>query len=542
MRNLLKYLYALTAFAVLTHQASIVSAADTKILVVGVDGIINTAIDYASTPGIDKLIDDASYNMVGYGGLPACSSSGWATMLTGVQSDKHGVTTVDSFTGNHFDSYPSVVSRIKSLSSATVIASVVRDADINTELNAAADYKFNYESDNEVLQKSLELLGQADLDVEFVQFSGPEEAGSEVGYQLRKAQYVLAVQQIDDYVQQLQVAIQSRDSYADESWAIFLVSTHGGTESGVATNNSPEEMNVPIILSGSDLDNKKLDANSMDAIATADNILKVNKGSGGTYVRIPIDGTALQGMDRFTIELWIKANPDNSSDPSIVGDKDWDSGGNPGFTICRSGTSWKINIANTKRERYDIGSGKSIEDEAWHHLAVSFDKTNECNVYQDGELMTNSKLTYKATDDMTSPYNYICLAQDGTQTYGGGSPNWSGSFNEVRIWTDVLSQETIQKYMYLRNIESSDHPNLASLDLYLKLDEVRGSTIKDYSGNGHDGELVGSAAERHPYYPVNLTDVSVNVLSLLGLSIDSRWGLEGNALKSNVPYRLFKVN
>ncbi|RKD88258.1 type I phosphodiesterase/nucleotide pyrophosphatase [Mangrovibacterium diazotrophicum] len=530
------------SFAILTHQASVVTAADTKILVVGVDGIINTAIDYASTPGIDKLIDNASYNMAGYGGLPAYSTSGWATMLTGVQSDKHGVTSADSFTGNQFDTYPSVVSRIKSLSSATVIASVVRDADINTELNADADYKFNYASDDEVLQKSLELLGQSDLDVEFVQFSGPQDAGAEVGYQLRKAQYVLAVQQIDDYIQQLQAAIESRDSYADESWAIFLVSTHGGTESGVATNNSLEEMNVPIILSGSDLDNKKLDAASMDAIANADNILKLNKGTSYTYVRVPIDGTALQGMDKFTIELWIKANTDNSSDPSIIGDKDWDSGGNPGFTICRSGTSWKINIANTKRERYDIGSGKSIEDETWHHLAVSFDKTNECNVYQDGELMTSSKLTYKATDDMTSPYNYICLAQDGTETYGGGSPNWSGSFNEVRIWTDVLSQETIQEYMYLRNIESSDHPNLASLDLYLKLDEVRGTTITDYSGNGHDGELVGSATERHPYYPVKLTDVSVNVLSLLGLSIDSSWGLEGNALKSNVPYRLFKVN
>jgi len=95
--------------------------------------------------------------------------------------------------------------------------------------------------------------------------------------------------------------------------------------------------------------------------------------------------------------------------------------------------------------------------------------------------------------------------------------------------------------MYLRNIENSNHPNKASLNLYLKLDEVRGTVIKDYSGKGHDGELVGPATERHPYYPMGLTDVAVNILSHFGIRPDAGWGLEGSVLKSNVPYRLFKV-
>ena len=526
-------------------RLSLASADGTKkILVIGVDGMINTAIDYATTPGIDKLIDNASYSMNGFSGVPAYASTGWATMLTGVSVGKHHVASNRSFDGNQFDVYPSVVTRIKSADPAMSVASVVRNAAINDLLNSAADDKFHFASDEAVFAKSEELLKQADVDVLFVQFSSPEEVGEDTGFQLREARYVQAIQQIDAYVSKLHAAIESRATYAGEDWAIFLVSSHGGTESGAYTNNSEEEINVPIILSGADLDNKELIGNALNPQEGSDNILTINKNPSGdrTYVRVPIAGTALQGMEKYTIELWVKAGSDNSSDPAIMGDKDWDSGGNPGFILCRSGSTWKINFANHKSERYDIGSGKPIEDGRWHHLAVTFDKTNECRVYQDGELVNSSPLTYKPEDRMASPYNYINFAQEGTGSYGGGSPNWSGAFNEVRIWTDVLSTETIRSYMYLRNLENSDHPNLSALNLYLKLDETRGNQIRDFSGKGNHGELVGNTIQRHPYYPIGLTDVAVNIMGHLGLSINGSWGLEGNALKSNVPYRLFKVN
>jgi hypothetical protein len=500
-----------------------------KIVIIGVDGIINTALDYATTPGIDQILTGASFSMNGYSGVPAYSSTGWSTLLTGVGAQKHGVVTDKSFTGNRFQTYPSVVNRIKSASTTIKVASVVRNADINELLNNNADYKFQYPTDQEVYDKSAELLKQADIGAVFVQFSSPAEVGEAVGYQLREAQYVLA--------------IASRSTYANENWAVFLVSTHGGTESGLKLNNSVEEFDVPIILSGGDMDKKELIGSAIPARENNDNILTINHARSGdrTFVRIPIANTPLKGMNKFTMELWVKAGA-NSGDPSIIGDKDWDSGGNPGFTLCRSGNTWKINIANTKRERYDIGSTKALEDGNWHHMCVTFDKTNECIVYQDGEKVAESKLIYKPEDDMSSPFDYICLAQEGTGRYGSGGPNWIGSFNEVRIWTDVLSPQTIKDYMYLRNIENSGHPNRSSLNLYLKLDEVRGTTILDHSGKGNHAELVGPATERHPLYPIGLTDVAINMLSHLGIRADGSWGLEGNSLKSNVPYRLFKLN
>lgn len=542
MRHLFKYACLLLVALLLKGSWVTAQTKAKKILVIGVDGIINTAIDYAATPGIGALRANGSYSMSGYGGVPAYASSGWSTMMTGVSADKHGVNTNGSFSGNHFGQYPSMVSRMKSAMASLVVASVARTLEVNSLLNAAADHKFQFASDEEVYNKSLELVKQADMGAVFVQFSSPADVGQQVGFQLRQAQYVLAIQKIDEYVAGLHAAIQSRSSFANEDWNIFMASTHGGTESGVPQSTTPEEINVPIILSGASMDKKELIGTSLAPRENADNILTFNKATTGdkTYVRIPIKNTPLQGMNKFTIEFWAKAN-ENSSDPSIIGDKNWDSGGFPGFTICRSGNTWKINIANQATQRYDIGSSKPLEDGNWHHIAVVFDKTKLCTIYQDGEKVNESVLTYKETDQMASPYDFLCLAQDGSQVYGGGAPNWAGSLNEVRIWTDVLSGTTIKNYMYLRNVENSNHPNKAALNLYLKLDEVRGSVITDYSGKGHNGELVGPASERHPYYPIALTDVAVNVLGHFGIRVDASWGLEGSVLKSNVPYRLFKV-
>lgn len=514
-----------------------------KILVIGVDGIIHTALDYATTPGIDRLLSEASYSMSGNGGLPAFSQTGWATMLTGVTPDKHNAIQKGSFQGNRFNQYPSVISRIKKLNPALKVGSVFRDEQINQVLATDADWKFSFGTDQDVAAKASELLGQADLDVLFVQLSNPADIGREVGFQLREARYVLAIQQTDQLVAQLLDRIGTRNTYSSENWAVYLASSHGGTESGEILNSTPEEFTVPIIFSGGGLDRKELVNTAMQPRENSDNVLSFSRAASGdfTWVRVPINGTPLQGMNKFTIEMWIK--PDvNSSDPAILGDKDWDSGGNPGFVICRSGNSWKINIANQNRERYDIGPERTIEDGNWHHIAVTFDKTNQCIVYQDGVAWKTEKLAYKPTDTVASPFNFLGIAQEGTGRYGGGAPNWAGVINELRIWTDVVPGDVLRQYMHVRNVERSQHPYLSSLNLYYKFDELRGTLIADASGKGHHGDLIGPAARRFPLFPLQLTDVAVNVLSHLGFRPDAAWGLDGATLKSNVPYRLYKVN
>jgi len=217
MKHFFKYSFLLLAALLMEGRLASAQAKTKKILVIGVDGIISTAIDYAATPGIGAIKSNASYSMSGYGGIPAYTSSGWSTMLTGVSADKHGVTSNGSFSGNNFGQYPSVVNRLKTALSALVVASVVRTTEINTLLNGAADQKFQFATDEEVYNKSVELLKQADMGAVFVQFSSPADVGQVVGFQLRQAQYVLAIQKIDQYVAGLHSAIESRSGYTNKT-------------------------------------------------------------------------------------------------------------------------------------------------------------------------------------------------------------------------------------------------------------------------------------------------------------------------------------
>src|SRR5690606_28921719 len=50
-----------------------------EILVFGVDGVVNTALVYATSPGVDQLLSHAPYSMNGFAGVPAYSNPGWAT-------------------------------------------------------------------------------------------------------------------------------------------------------------------------------------------------------------------------------------------------------------------------------------------------------------------------------------------------------------------------------------------------------------------------------------------------------------------------------
>src|SRR5690606_7004259 len=120
-------------------------------------------------------------------------------------------------------------------------------------------------------EKTKEVLSGQEADVVFTQFSSPKEVGNTSGYQLRQAPYVLAIQQVDGYIDQLLEVVKGRQTYSEENWAIFVVSTHGGTETGVSSNNTEEERKVPMIFSGSELDNRQLLVTNMAAKENADN-------------------------------------------------------------------------------------------------------------------------------------------------------------------------------------------------------------------------------------------------------------------------------
>src|SRR6266446_5697792 len=102
-----------------------------KVLVIGIDGCRPDALLQAKTPHLHALIDAGAYSFEGQTGDVTISGPGWASLLTGVWRDKHGVRT-NEFEGANFQDYPSFLHRLKEHQPKALTASIVHWAPINT--------------------------------------------------------------------------------------------------------------------------------------------------------------------------------------------------------------------------------------------------------------------------------------------------------------------------------------------------------------------------------------------------------------------------
>ncbi|NOS69543.1 MAG: hypothetical protein HOP33_06405 [Verrucomicrobia bacterium] len=101
----------------------------------------------------------------------------------------------------------------------------------------------------------------------------------------------------------------------------------------------------------------------------------------------------------FSISLWYKLDPGNrAGDPAILGNKDWDSGGNQGFVLFNSGSGMRWNYreldaAPDLNSRKDSGgTSPGIEDGNWHHCVVTFNRGGNAGIYVDGQLRNVTSL------------------------------------------------------------------------------------------------------------------------------------------------------
>jgi hypothetical protein len=137
--------------------------------------------------------------------------------------------------------------------------------------------------------------------------------------------------------------------------------------------------------------------------------------------------------DNFTVAIWVNTTSDES-DPSIIGDKDWGSGGNPGFTLAYRGDDWKLNFADTDRNRVDIDGGL-INDGAWHLIAATFDRAGDAVAYQDGVELGRKDMSTLGSLNSGFP---IYIAQEGTANYG----DWfKGKTSNAYLFDHALTAE-----------------------------------------------------------------------------------------------------
>ncbi len=191
------------------------------------------------------------------------------------------------------------------------------------------------------------------------------------------------------------------------------------------------------------------------------------------------NGSALQ-ISTGTVEAWIKTSGAGSSYRSIIVKQD------------AYGLYLKDNvlIAFCFNGAGDLSTGVTLNDNKWHHVAMSFlsGVTNGVKIYVDGEL----KLTTTCSSSfLSSNTNYNLFVGAGGIGY---NQEFNGSIDEARIWNVARTQPQIQATM---NTEVMAQTGLVAC-YHFNQGTASGTntsitTVTDASNNGISGTLTNAA-------------------------------------------------
>ncbi|OPH59934.1 hypothetical protein BC351_18585 [Paenibacillus ferrarius] len=137
------------------------------------------------------------------------------------------------------------------------------------------------------------------------------------------------------------------------------------------------------------------------------------------------------GSGNFTISFWHKGNL--AGDQTVLANKDWDSGVNPGWYVGSATESYmSLNMA-AGGNRIDY-SAQNVGKE-WHYFTLSVDRTNKtASTYVDGVVKATKDISVLGTASLDTTFNII-LGADGNKGYGGAEV----TLDDLRIWKRALT-------------------------------------------------------------------------------------------------------
>lgn len=124
-----------------------------------------------------------------------------------------------------------------------------------------------------------------------------------------------------------------------------------------------------------------------------------------------------------------------------------------------------------------------LEAEKWTHIAVVLDG-EKVKLYQNGQIVKQEYFYSNMRNvDLTEKYN----ANNQTQQFAIGyaydnSRFFQGMMSEVRVWNRALSVDEINAENHFYKVE----PDAEGLVAYWKMNDAKGSTLKDHTENKND--------------------------------------------------------
>jgi hypothetical protein len=515
----------------LIGMAGWLSAGANKVLIFGLDGTTPEALTAAATPHLDSLMSGGTWSLDALNRPPTVSAPGWASILTGVWNDKHGVLD-DSYTGGRFDRYPCLFTRMKRFDPSLKTASIVRVGLVNSAIVTDADYTATGGSDGEAAQLAAGVLASSDPDAMFVQFKDTDYAGHRGGYALSNAEYIAAIEAADRFIGDLIDAVHGRPGFSGENWLFLAVADHGARSDGHG-GNSIAERNVFFIGSGGGMPAAPIPRGRISLPAPSRALLFDGESN---YTAVP-DAPAFRfgATGDFTVEFLVNTQGWTGS-PALVASKNRAGGPNLGFTIaCIDEGRWKANLADGSGE-VELNGGR-IDDGRWHHLAAVYDRDGRLTLMQDGFAWHWKNIGSIGDIDSGLP---IGIGQDGSLRYPDA---FHGQMAELRIWKCALPESLIAAWAG-RPLDTG-HPRFADLIGYWKLDSDSGRTAADLGPNGVALTVEGAdpqwaaPADSLVLYSYastpRIVDVTPTALAHLSVPVHSDWGLDGHPVGIRPP-------
>ena len=503
-----------------------------KVLVIGIDGCRPDALEVASTPVIDQLIASGIYSPDALNDDITISGPGWSAILCGVWSEKHLVVD-NSFSVDDYDTYPSFFQRLEDYDSELHTVSICHWSPINDMIvGDDADFKMNVSSDVTVASEASAYLRDNDPDVMFLHFDEADGVGHSFGFSPDVPQYVSKIEEIDGLIAVVIQAIEDRPTFLQEDWLILITTDHGGLGTSHG-GSSIEEENVFVLASGKNVVPELITRDSLITVGEIENCLgdDTELFFDGQNDNVTIAPNALFdfGADQdFTVECRVRTSA--SGDVAIVGNKNWQSGLNPGFVFSfkfPSGPEWKVNIGDGSR-RADIDNGGEIADNEWHTLSVTFDRDGFMKMYQDGNFVDSTDISF--IGDISTNAG-LWFGTDINEAF-----DYSGAIAEVRLWNTVIAEDNIATWFC--DAVDNAHPQYDNLIGHWRLNEGEGNTeVMDNSINGNSG-AISNAIWTNPDTLITfdfdktprLTDIFPTALTHLCIPVESSWDLDGRSL------------
>ena len=218
-----------------------------------------------------------------------------------------------------------------------------------------------------------------------------------------------------------------------------------------------ETVELPNVLPETVEDGKFLDMSFDDSsltdsegqiTATAAGNISYAEGMDGTGLHIPSTRGAyvdlggderMNGDSTFTMNFWINARS-TSGDAAVISNKNWGSGGNPGWYVgfrLSNLSSIGVNASDGSR-RIDFDGSAGFQDN-WKMVTIMFDREeNVSRIFIDGNESMYYDLS-SITGSMATDYS-VKIGSDGTGNYGSRA---EFTLDSLQMWDRALTDEEI---------------------------------------------------------------------------------------------------